>query len=148
MLNDTLLSIMIWGNANEIVYGLDTFLYILYQSYNATRKWLDFHNLGEIEESHVMDTIKGYLTQRSVMRIAFVLSINLFKTSSFIWYTFIHFTSVSVHILVNRCTQNVGSRTLLYLQELTSLIRNLILFDIAENMSKINLNEFVRLMLL
>ena len=31
----------------------------------------------------------------------------------------------------------------LYLQELTNLIRNLILFDIAENMSNINLNEFV-----
>ena len=26
MLNDTLLSRMRWGNANEIVYGFDTFL--------------------------------------------------------------------------------------------------------------------------
>ena len=58
------------------------------------------------------------------------------------------FTPVSVHILVNRCTQNVGSRTLPYLQELTNLIRNLILFDIAENMSQRNLNEFVWLILL
>ena len=44
--------------------------------------------------------------------------------------------------------QNVGSRTLLYLQELTNLIRNFILFDIAEDMSQRNLNEFVRLILL
>ena len=87
-----------------------------------------------------MDITKGYFTQRSVVRMAFVLSIKLFQKKQF------HL--VSVHILVNRCMQNVGSRTLLYLQELTNLIINLILFDIAENMSEINLNEFVWLILL
>ena len=60
--------------------------------------------LGEIEESHNMDTTKGYLTQRSEVRMALVLSI--------------------------------------------SLLRNLILSDIAENMSKINLTEFLWLILL
>ena len=53
--------------------------------------------------------------------MAFVLSIKLFQNKQFHWYTSIHFTSVSVHILINRCTQNVGSRTLLYLQGLTNL---------------------------
>ena len=80
--------------------------------------------------------------------MAFVLSINLFQNKQFHLvhiHTF-HFSFCAQ--LVNRCTQNVGSRTLLYLQELTNLIGHLILFDTAENMSKINLNKFVWLILL
>ena len=40
-------------------------------------------SLGEIEESHVMDTTEGYLTQRSVVQMAFVLSIKLFQNKQF-----------------------------------------------------------------
>ena len=41
------------------------------------------HRLGEIEESHVMDATKSYLTKRSVVQMAFILSIKLFKNNQF-----------------------------------------------------------------
>ena len=95
-----------------------------------------------------MDTTKGYLTQRSVERMAFVLTINLFQNKQFhlVHIHSFHFSFCS-HSGKPLYAER-GIAHLLYLQELTNLIRNIILFDIAENMSKINLNEFVWLILL
>ena len=77
------------------------------------------HRLGEIEESHVMDTTKGYITQRSVVRMAFVLSIKLFQNKQFHLvhiYTF-HFSFCSNHSAkplyaergIAHCTLSSGS---------------------------------------
>ena len=74
-----------------------------------------------------MDTTKGYLTQRSVVRMAFVLSIKLFQNKQFHLvhiHTF-HFSFCSYSgkaLFVER-----GIAHILYLHELTNLIRNLIL---------------------
>ena len=84
-----------------------------------------------------------YTAKRSAM--AFVLNIKLFQNKQL---HLVHIHTFHFSFCSHSGRQNVGFRTLLYLQELTNLIRNLILFDIAENMSQRNLNEFVWLTLM
>ena len=88
-----------------------------------------------------------YTAKRSAngMRMSFVLSIKLFQNKQF---HLVHIHTFHFSFCSHSGMQNDGLRTLLYLQELTNLIRNLILFDIAENMSQRNLNEFVWLILM
>ena len=92
-----------------------------------------------------MDTAKGFLTHRSVVRMAIVLSIKLFQFHLVHIHTF-HFNFCSLSDKPLYAEREIVHFT--FFQALTNLIRNFILFDIAENMNQRNLNEFVWLMLL
>ena len=94
-----------------------------------------------------MNSTKDYLTQHSVVRMTFVLSIKLFQNKQF---HLVHIHTFHFRFCSHSGKPLYAERWIAHftLSSVINLIRNLILFDIAENMSKINLNEFVWLILL